>query len=181
MRKRHKGFLDLTGQTFNYLTVICFHSVKNRLTRWLCKCKCGKEVIKYGTLIRIGRVKSCGCYKGEKTLAPGKASMHFLHDNYKRRARKKNLLFELNEQQFENLTSSKCFYCNKDPIQSISSKRYNGAYLYNGIDRLDNKLGYTINNCVPCCGLCNQMKMTESLQDFYNHLIQIVKNRDLIK
>lgn len=28
----------------------------------------------------------------------------------------------------------------------------------NGIDRIDSSKGYTIDNCVSCCPLCNQMK-----------------------
>ena len=27
-----------------------------------------------------------------------------------------------------------------------------------GIDRIDNKMGYTLNNVVPCCSRCNFMK-----------------------
>jgi hypothetical protein len=35
---------------------------------------------------------------------------------------------------------------------------YYGKYVYNGIDRLDNTKGYTIDNIVPCCYKCNVLK-----------------------
>lgn len=180
MKKRSHKFIDLTGQKFHYLTVISFHSIQNRLTTWNCICICGKEKINYGAILRAGRVKSCGCYKGERTLKPGKASMHFIYEGYQRRAKKKNLPFELTKDEFEKITSSNCYYCGVEPKQYIKCKRYNGGYFYNGIDRTDNSMGYTLGNSVACCGLCNQMKMTESIDSFYEHLLKIVKNRGLI-
>ena len=31
--------------------------------RWVCKCDCGKETVVTGYHLRIGRIKSCGCYR----------------------------------------------------------------------------------------------------------------------
>lgn len=45
--------------------------------------------------------------------------------------------------------------------------RYNDdVLLYNGIDRVDSSLGYTVDNVVPCCKLCNQAKNNLSKQEF---------------
>jgi hypothetical protein len=48
-----------------------------------------------------------------------------------------------------------------------------GDLAYNGIDRVDNKKGYTEENCVSCCGLCNRMKMKMGLSDFAKHIQKI--------
>ena len=48
-------------------------------------------------------------------------------------------------------------------------------FLYNGIDRKDNNIGYIIENCVSCCGICNRMKMDMSYDDFLNHIRLIYK------
>jgi hypothetical protein len=40
------------------------------------------------------------------------------------------------------------------------------AFLHNGIDRLDNALGYTTANSVPCCKPCNQAKNDRSVDEF---------------
>ena len=53
------------GNTYGYLTVI--DSVKeNNRTKWICRCKCGKEVIALGNTLRSGNTKSCGCMKAER-------------------------------------------------------------------------------------------------------------------
>ena len=40
----------------------------------------------------------------------------------------------------------------------VSRNECNGQYLYNGIDRIDNKLGYIKGNMTPCCKICNHAK-----------------------
>ena len=51
-------------------------------------------------------------------------------------------------EMYYNLICCPCFYC--------------GEYLDDstgvGLDRCDNKKGYTLNNVVPCCARCNRMK-----------------------
>lgn len=44
---------------------------------------------------------------------------------------------------FEVLLKTSCFYCGGVP---------------SGLDRLDNKIGYHFDNCVPCCPACNKIK-----------------------
>lgn len=53
--------LDITGQRFGKLTAI--KSVGNK--KWLFKCDCGKDYVGYKTLVKTGRVKSCGCSRLE--------------------------------------------------------------------------------------------------------------------
>ena len=56
---------DLTGATFNRLTVIGRHGSRNGASYWLCKCQCGNEkAVKNGHL-KDGGVKSCGCLLGD--------------------------------------------------------------------------------------------------------------------
>lgn len=61
-------FEDLTGQTFNRLTVIkrVKDSVRKngeKKVRWLCKCQCGNEVYVTSDALKSGNTKSCGCYR----------------------------------------------------------------------------------------------------------------------
>ena len=47
-----------------------------------------------------------------------------------------------------------------------SRRRGNGDYTYNGIDRVDNTRGYTLDNVVPCCFKCNRAKDTMTKEEF---------------
>lgn len=61
--------IDLTGQTFYYLTVlneVPYEQRKNKKqVEWHCKCKCGKEVNVITNYLKSGHTKSCGCLRGE--------------------------------------------------------------------------------------------------------------------
>ena len=63
--------LDLTGQTFGYLTVLERDEDKvsasgKRRTVWKCVCKCGNKLSVTTDALRSGRTKSCGCYCKER-------------------------------------------------------------------------------------------------------------------
>jgi dTDP-4-dehydrorhamnose 3,5-epimerase-like enzyme len=62
--------IDLTGQTFTRLTVICkdrpkFGNELDKAAFWRCKCVCGHITIVRGDHLRKGRTKSCSCLRGE--------------------------------------------------------------------------------------------------------------------
>ena len=55
--------------------------------------------------------------------------------------------FHLTFDEFTRLVTGSCYYCNyKDDKEAI------------GIDRINNDIGYTKENCVPACWTCNKMK-----------------------
>jgi hypothetical protein len=72
------------------------------------------------------------------------------YQTLKARAKKKKLELNISEQEFAKIVEAPCFYCaNKlcKPSQAI------------GLDRIDSKSGYTIENVVSCCEFCNIVKM----------------------
>ena len=62
------NFIDLTGQRFGRLTVVCRGKDKptatgsNQVT-WLCKCDCGNSIEVRANSLRRGLTNSCGCLK----------------------------------------------------------------------------------------------------------------------
>lgn len=58
-------FVDIKGKKYNRWTVIEKSKTKNGKTYWLCECECGKRKIVYGTSLRSGKSKSCGCFNKE--------------------------------------------------------------------------------------------------------------------
>ena len=43
----------------------------------------------------------------------------------------------------------------------------------NGIDRMNNNIGYEISNVVPCCSVCNKMKSSLSKEEFLTQICKI--------
>lgn len=170
---------------YGRLTIIEYHS-KRKYTKgyhhyYKCKCICGNESIVDSASLKSGAIKSCGCLNAEsKRKKFGESAFNSIYGQYKNNAKSRNITFDLESDDFKNLIDSKCYYCNKEP-SNIKDLKYNtGNYIYNGIDRLDNNLGYNLENCVPCCKQCNIAKHTYSLEAFkewitnvYNTIIKI--------
>lgn len=78
--------------------------------------------------------------------------------------KRRGIAFELDEEQFDIIKSMPCYLCGK-----ICSEKHN-----NGIDRIDSKGKYCMENCKACCGNCNYLKKTYVLHEFLTRLIKIV-------
>lgn len=64
--------LDLTNQSFGYLTAISpAEKIKGR-TAWLCRCTCGNECVVTTKDLRSGKRTTCGC------RSPGLESLHYI-------------------------------------------------------------------------------------------------------
>lgn len=57
---RPKMRKEMAGLTFGNLSVIEFAGNRGRTALWLCRCSCGKVVVKSGRDIRGGRTVGCG-------------------------------------------------------------------------------------------------------------------------
>lgn len=75
---------------------------------------------------------------------------------YQRHADRRGYEFCISLEEFIELISKVCYYCGE------CSKNKNDC----GIDRLDNGVGYVLENCIPCCEMCNRMKMDYTIDDF---------------
>jgi len=178
--------INEVGNKYGRLTVIeeAGHN-KNGKILWKCICDCGKEAVISGALLRNGKTKSCGCFSSEvsrklckdRALPLGQACFNTLYGNYKNQAQRRELPFELTKEDFSFLTQMNCYYCGIVPKQTINKKRQNGPYIYNGIDRIDSNKGYTLDNVVPCCGVCNRMKMDMNSFEFKEHIRKIYEHR----
>ena len=167
--------IDETGNRHGRLTVI--KRIKNNKygqAKWLCRCDCGKKTTILGVSLR-GSTKGCGCLH---KLPSGEASFNILIRSMKNGAYKRNLEWFLTKDQVRFLSKQNCYYCGIEPRQLIGSEAHNGFYIYNGLDRVVNNKGYTIENVVSCCGRCNRAKDTMTQDEFsiwisqiYNHSV----------
>ena len=143
----------------------------NKETIWLCQCDCGETRNIRGADLRNGHRISCGCIR---RLKHGEAAFNSLLRNMKRGAQNRNYIWMLSNERVRELTKQDCFYCGIEPQQIISHPDYFGSYKYNGIDRIDNALGYVPFNVVSCCGICNRAKDIQTYEEFIGHCKAIV-------
>lgn len=160
LKKTH--FIDLTGKTFNHITLLKFIG-KNNYNCFIYEaiCSCNKSMKVEGNDISSGKIKSCGHTRGENNRLPGNESLinnHFCQTRNK--AEDRNHLFELTKDEFISLIFKNCSYCGTEP-KNIIKNRSKLAFkhmLVNGIDRIDNNKGYIIDNVTTACYTCNQAK-----------------------
>jgi len=170
---------DFTGQRFGRL--ICLERVKDgRTTKYVCYCNCGKETTVLHDHLKYGRTKSCGCIRREVSRnrarkTPGYTVKTGIWNYYKRNAVVRGLEWLLSRAQLETLISQPCRYCNR--FGATTTKTPFGDVLqHNGIDRLDNQLGYTPENSVSCCKTCNQAKNSLTVTEFRTWAEALSKN-----
>lgn len=101
---------------------------------------------------------TCKCSYAPKNKGKGGENAY---SSYVRDAKKRNMNFELSREVFFSLIEKDCFYCGAPP-----RKYYDYPRPRNGIDRVDNSIGYTEANSLPCCGQCNVSKRNKSQSEF---------------
>lgn len=156
---------DLTGRRFGRLLVVS-RSANDKRDRsmWLCTCNCGISKMVAALHLTTGQTKSCGCLARErasrlgrsKRKPPGVSAWNNLLTAHRSSARRRGLTTELTPVQFRALAELPCLYCGRVGVGRHHS--YLDEVRYNGIDRFDSSLDYTVDNCVTCCADCNMLK-----------------------
>ena len=133
-------------------------------------CDCGNEYVRPIYEVVGGSRTGCGCglRKPRRGAAPDRAARNWVLGSYRTGAKNRGLAWELTEEEFDRLTSQDCYYCGSPPgrVKKSDRKYVSGDFIYTGIDRIDNSLGYTLGNVVPCCTICNRAKHALSYDEF---------------
>lgn len=83
--------------------------------------------------------------------------------SYKAFDKSKNLECDLTIEWFKNnILNKPCFYC-EETIERI------------GCDRIDNNLGHTTTNLIPCCKLCNITRMNNFTHEEMKLIGKVIK------
>lgn len=75
-------------------------------------------------------------------------------------AKRRGIDFQISKAQYEAALKSACYLCENQAT---------------GLDRLNSDGPYSIENVLPCCAVCNRMKLNHALPYFLNHLKMILK------
>lgn len=173
------------GQIFGALKTIEIAPKIGQFLAWLCQCECGNTLVIKSASLYSGKSQSCGC-----------RIHHFPNHDPKLRSalsvyRSKYSDGNLTFAQFCSLSKLDCFYCGAKPdkinVHSTPCRierraRPNqfegekGAYVYNGLDRVDPYKKHDLNNVIPCCKHCNRAKLQMSIDDFHSWVQRISKH-----
>jgi hypothetical protein len=150
--------INLNRRTFGGLEVLQYAGTnKHRSAMWKVRCRCGTVKDVDGKRLRNGEAQSCGC---SHFLRPFEA----LHNVLISRSAQRPIEVLLSYEDFLRFTKiKKCHYCSADITWDERGQRYN-------LDRKDNALGYSKENCVVCCLECNYIK---GARFTYEQMLQI--------
>lgn len=170
-----KKFIDISGKRFGKLVALRVEkqeTVKSRFWRWLCQCDCGKMVTQDVSQILRGSQRCPDCarkFVGEQITLPNQMSAWRRHIRLTRRnARDAGRPFTLTERDVVRICTQPCAYCGQLPCRDSL------GLVRNGIDRVDNSKGYTLDNVVTACTTCNIMKQDLSHVAFIDHIKRIL-------
>ena len=83
--------------------------------------------------------------------------------DYRNGAKERNLIFDISFDVFMSFWQKPCDYCGTT-IPTI------------GIDRVDSSKGYIDGNIVPCCAMCNTMKLHYDIDSFLDQCLKITNH-----
>lgn len=101
--------------------------------------------------------------KGLEKVKTYRKSLKGRFQAYKQGAKARGLPFELTHENFKELWKNPCSYCGSE-IETI------------GLDRIDSSLGYTRENIIPCCVVCNRAKHAMTTKQFLDHIKKIFEH-----
>lgn len=181
--------IELIGSKINNITILNYKTIKGEsgATRSFfdCECFCGNKFTSRTDAIKTNTTQSCGCISfdliSQKLRKPNDiAIINLVYKNYIAGAIKRNLTFDLSLDQVKQFLSQNCFYCGQAPELSTFAgykNRRTRVLFYNGIDRKGNNLGYSMDNCVSCCTLCNRAKLDLSYNAFNEWINRMINYR----
>lgn len=156
---------DLTSGVFGRLTVIEQSPIrKHKRIAYKCLCECGQMALVTASDLFNNIVGSCGCQKGYRK-SPGVAAFNRQLRLYTKSARTRGFEFTLANEEATVLFNGNCHYCGEVPDP------------FNGIDRKDNREGYTKENSVSCCAVCNWCKGSMSYDNFLSWIDTLIAYR----
>jgi len=113
-------------------------------------------------------------------------------DRYKINAKRMGRTFRLTKEEFVDIVSLNCYYCNAKPkisnmyLDATGKRKHEhkdrlqvtvdrATAKMNGIDRANNNLGYEKDNCLPCCYICNFLKKDYSISEFLKIIKKFIR------
>jgi hypothetical protein len=181
--------LDLSGLRFGRLLVLrpAAHDGRSRSRLWHVRCDCGTETIRSAARLRNARwpTRHCGCSPGYRAInsegpriedprarrVSQSAWVNRIYRTYRHNALRLGRDFTLTREDVSRLVMQCCAYCGASSMNTshealVATATAATSFAYNGMDRVDSRRGYTLDNVVSCCRVCNFAKGKMHGSDF---------------
>lgn len=141
------------GQKYNRLTAVNFAGTTTHTTKpkkiWRWKCDCGADFHSEVSLVKSGRVKSCGCLS--RQLARERAYRHGKSRTYEYRVWVgiKGRCLNPHDTGYKYYGAMGVYICNRwrESFEAFLSDMGTAPTTRHSIERIDNSKGYTPENC----------------------------------
>lgn len=178
---------DWRGRTFHECVVVAPTDKRYwGYIVWTLRCfMCDEEFERPTYGFKSGRVRH-GCPKwwarygkgrkpGKKPLPEFRSHARSIWGSIKKGADVRDIHFALTVADVATIVKQDCVYCGSPPKKRHVGRRLHGSESCsaNGIDRFDNQIGYTVDNCVPCCLTCNRGKGTKTPEEFADWITRV--------
>ena len=185
----------LTGEFSRWTIVKPVGVVKhNRGTSYLCRCVCGNERVVEGYALTREESTSCGCYHVDSRR---KKPFEALYNRLVKTAAEHKHCMQLSYEEFVKFSCEKtCHYCSGDVEWNAYTSLWEPKRLrrvkgneplprtkhtgYN-LDRKNNLLGYSTDNCVVCCGSCNRTKGDRFTYEEFMRLSPVLRRIQIMR
>lgn len=146
--------IDLTGKVYGRLTVIHRaphnETLKTKSPLWICKCECGNFKTAFGSNIKKGDTRSCGCLQAERTSKAN--TIHGESDKTKEFYTWKHIIDRCtnrNNKSYKNYGGRKISVCNRwsESYENFLSDMGRAPSQKHTIDRINNDGNYEPGNC----------------------------------
>lgn len=165
-----KSFIE---KHYNILNTEYHYTPKgDKVLIYICSCKTNN----CPNPIRIWSSSSrhCGYCNDCADLRNRRKPYTYLFSSFINAQKHRNVKVDLDFEQFVSLCEDEvCHYCGSETIRDKHrAKKQSNAYM---IDRKNNLLSYTIDNCVSCCWKCNDLKSDKFTYDEFLKLRAFIK------
>lgn len=145
-------------------------------------CDCGNTFsIKHTSKLKNdGKFRCRDCYvlRDSESFSP-EWGYRLAMKRIKNDASRAGRVFEITLDEFKEISQQDCHYCGSAPSNVLTYKSNAGTFtrtfVYTGMDRMDNKVGYVRTNVVPCCIICNRAKNSMGYEEFMAWILRVAE------
>lgn len=153
-------------------------SGKSTATKWKLQCpNCNTEDWKFSNTLQGKKYPCKKCYDNSMRRSDMAPAIKRAFMSLKSNAKARNIEVSISEEEFFEIASTSCNYCGSEPVEKKPPKKWQQSVFLNGIDRINNSIGYIAGNICSCCEQCNWAKKDLSLKEWYLWIDKIIEKR----